>query len=48
MTDKTTAQDAAPEPGQDEAGATTTRLCVISSIRQLDAPRAITSPTRDS
>ena len=35
-------------PGWPKAGLTMTRSCVISSIRQLVAPRAKTSPTRDS
>ena len=35
-------------PGTPGAGATTTRLWVISSIRQLEAPSAMMSPTRDS
>ena len=34
MTDKTTAQDAAREPGQDEAGATTTRTAVIAEAAE--------------
>ena len=35
-------------PGSPAAGATSTRSCVISWMRQLVAPSAKTSPTRDS
>ncbi|SLH03429.1 Uncharacterised protein [Mycobacteroides abscessus subsp. abscessus] len=35
-------------PGCPNAGVTSTRSKVISSMRQLVAPRANTSPTRDS
>ena len=35
-------------PGMPGAGVTRTRSAVMSSMRQLDAPRTKTSPTRDS
>ncbi len=35
-------------PGWPGAGVTRTRSCVISSMRQVEAPRRKVSPTRDS